>query len=1277
MKNNKRKVFYEVDPRYFKDGTGEGKGNLKGLYNNMEYFANLGVDVLIIQNILSSLNGEDSHNFTGVDKELGEVNMLKAIISIGKVNNIEVVVELPIATINENHTWFKSAEAQNNSDFTEIIKLYSKRKVQKETSGYKYSEHAKGFYSIDESTQEIPLNWKSEQVLNQFKEVIKYWRDLGISGFIFKEFEYLTDDRREEFMNRSTLRELRKLYRAVKEIDDRLYSIGKSIMLNPSEVKKYTSGSTKVFDYFISENISLLGASKKYGTDLIGKFKTRELAALIKTYAKNESHILGFGSELTGRVNSRWGDHGEYWAESAKSIALILMMNPSSPLIYYADEIGTLNIGLTHLDDFMDETLEERKKKMMASRIKEEDFMDAQVLQNPINSHSSMAWSDEEHAGFTWAEKISWPVPYTYREINVSKQYNDEESVLNFYKRLNKLIKTGKNAEIISKGVFSINSLIPGLFRMSSTLGDKELITYVNLTDKSKKIRKLKEGQVIFTSYSYKKYKELPLVLGAYESIVVTKDTDEAIKNTQLIALGKIKEVEAKERMKQEKILDSKRAEEDKVQKEIAKIEKERTEKLKKAMMASETKDKTVDVVQFKKQKDEERKIQKELIQKAINAKEQEKTKLFELKKQIKKDKVETKKTDTREINVKNSISKTQTIKVNNKEEPKRNKTQTIRVNNKEEPKRNKTQTIKVNNKEEPKRNKTQTIRVNNKEEPKRNKTQTIKVNNKEEPKRNKTQTIKVNNEQNNTEINSHSFSISNIFKKDIANKVVNPENTISFKIGNVLNKVTSIFKKEPMPQTRKAKKAIIINDKAREEYNSKLINAKPDEIHSIKEKEKIRQFEFRETLRTEREIEKTKELEIRQKEIFSNKKAHEVFEKKLEKAKPEQIESLKEKERTRQFEFSQAYKEERIKERQREHDLRIKAKEMAREAKEHEKTQIFELRKKAREDRIAQKRKLFEERQKEREQENKIKYINNEEEELEKTKQLQLKKQEKEKKLFIKQQAREDAIKAVIKAKEEKAKADLDAAKAKAKAIEAKERAEIEATRTKEIELKAAKIAEEKAKIESEKFAKKELEAKAKADEEAKKIFEEEKRLAEKEAEKEKKLKEVAEQKKLIQKEKEIQEEVKKQEAIEAAEKVEKERKAIIEEQERKKSDAKIAKLKEKQEIEHAKTEEKKAKAKAKENAKMEKELKKKLAIEQKLVKAQEKEMNHKKKIEKAKAMKLAKARSKVEVDNSVLETEFTEDDMTSLLEEELAGTTQIDMDDVDSFISMNKKKK
>lgn len=629
IKQVKKRVFYEVDPRYFKDGNNDGSGDLNGMANNMEYFFNLGVDTIILQNILSTTTNEKHQNFNQLAGDIGITNDLTKLISIARTAKIDILIEMPIGGIKENHEWFETFKITKNEQFTDLIQLHSKKETtDNEIKNAKQLKGTRKYYVKSEDTQEVSLNWKSQNLQQKFSGIFEYWNDLGVSGFVFKDFEYLTNKHRDDKMNMATMKELRKLYRGIKSINHKLITIASSTIIALSDAKALTNGSTKVFDYFLAEQVSLLGSSKKFGTDKISTFKTSELASYLKRIGRDNSLLLSFGSQLTGRVNSRWGDHGEYWAESAKGIALLQFLLPSSPVIYYGEEIGTLNIGLTHLDDFQDATLEERKKVKVAKGLKEKDFMDAQVLFNKINSKTAMSWNDVENAGFSHADKIAHPIPYTYRKINVAKQYQDEASVLNFYKKLISWGRSTAAGKIVANGKYSITSIIPGLVKIDSTLGEKQVVTYVNLTDKTKKIRKPKEGKVVFSSYSYRQYKTVPASLEAFESIVVTKKTDESIRNTKLIELEKFKD---NEETKRQVILKDIR---------IQKVNGQHDSKI---IMDDNAKVKSMQDKKQMEVRQQEKDLQNKLKNELKIKKEEEKTQLLKIKEELKEQKQKTK----------------------------------------------------------------------------------------------------------------------------------------------------------------------------------------------------------------------------------------------------------------------------------------------------------------------------------------------------------------------------------------------------------------------------------------------------------------------------------------------------------------------------------------------------------------------------------------------------------------------------------------------------------
>ena len=69
------------------------------------------------------------------------------------------------------------------------------------------------------------------------------------------------------------------------------------------------------------------------------------------------------------------------------------------------------------------------------------------------NARTPVQWSDKEHAGFTTG--TPWlKVNANYKEINVESQEKDEDSVLNYYRKLTALRKSPEYKEVFTYGTF-------------------------------------------------------------------------------------------------------------------------------------------------------------------------------------------------------------------------------------------------------------------------------------------------------------------------------------------------------------------------------------------------------------------------------------------------------------------------------------------------------------------------------------------------------------------------------------------------------------------------------------------------------------------------------------------------------------------------------------------------------------------------------------------------------------------------------------------------------
>ncbi len=518
MENIKKISIYNLNVKYFNDSNNDGIGDLKGLLKKIDYFTFLNIDALILNDILSSESNEKNQNFTSISNQVGTIDDFEKIIKKCKKIGIKIFIEMNLGSIKKQHKWFKDSEKNEKKDFVEF------KKKETEINGVaKFNENNNKYYLVNEITQEIPINWNSSIVSKNFIKIIKYWINLKIDGFVFKNFENIHS--KEKTMSKNTLLELKKIYKAIKEINDNIFTIAKSKLIDYKLVNKYTLGSKKIFDYFICSQISLLGTHKKYGNDLIGKFYPHKLNKIISILGKNPTNILAFGNELSGRINSRWGDPGQYNSEAAKTICLLNLMTKASSSIYYSDELGAKNIGLTFLDDFQDKTLNLRKTNFFDIKIKEKDFMAAQVLQNPINARTLMLWNNKRNSGFSLANKTITPVSEGYIHNNVEVQFKNKNSILNFYKNVNEFLKNKKFSNVIKNGKLIISNYFfnLGIIKYKYELNKKKIIIISNFSLIKKKILitpKIKN--IILSSYTNKKYHEFPSWLEAYETLLIT-----------------------------------------------------------------------------------------------------------------------------------------------------------------------------------------------------------------------------------------------------------------------------------------------------------------------------------------------------------------------------------------------------------------------------------------------------------------------------------------------------------------------------------------------------------------------------------------------------------------------------------------------------------------------------------------------------------------------------------------------------------------------------------
>src|SRR5690349_9126258 len=481
-------VFYQIYPRSFADGNGDGIGDFKGIIEKLDYLSDLGVDGIWLSPHFPSPNwdcGYDISDYTGVAPEYGTLEDFKTFLREAHARNIRVILDLVLNHTSDEHSWFlESKSSRDNPKADWYIWVDAPPNNWQscfDGEAWTYAPERGQYYYHYFMKQQPDLNWHNPEVKNAMWEAVRFWLDLGVDGYrldaigTIYEDEYLTPhDVPFDLAGLRRASELAATPAEKKRIEKYWYDMFKNQWGQPG-LHELMKELRAILDEYKGDrmlvgeddNIAYMGNGNDE-LQLVFNFPLMRTERLTPgQIRRNQKERLTqldalplkgwpcntLGNHDCSRVHTRYGDKQHDAALARLHAALVLALK-GTPFLYNGEAIGMTDYMLTHISQVKDTMGSWYYHAIVTDMgVHPDEAIQRTAAMTRDKNRTPMQWSNNPNAGFSPSNVTTWlPVNPNYRNgINVRHQQNNPNSLLNYYKHL---LQVRKNSPALIEGEY-------------------------------------------------------------------------------------------------------------------------------------------------------------------------------------------------------------------------------------------------------------------------------------------------------------------------------------------------------------------------------------------------------------------------------------------------------------------------------------------------------------------------------------------------------------------------------------------------------------------------------------------------------------------------------------------------------------------------------------------------------------------------------------------------------------------------------------------------------
>ena len=196
-------VVYQVYPRSFADGDGDGVGDLRGIIDRLDHLADLGVDCLWLSPIFASPNedmGYDISDYRDVMREMGTLADVDELVTQCHARGMRLILDLVVNHTSHEHEWFRQAIADPDGPYGRYYFL-------REGDPDRPPNNWRSFFSgpawrwVPEARRwalhlfapgQMDLDWSNPAVRDEVADIVRWWMRRGVDGFRLDVINYVS-----------------------------------------------------------------------------------------------------------------------------------------------------------------------------------------------------------------------------------------------------------------------------------------------------------------------------------------------------------------------------------------------------------------------------------------------------------------------------------------------------------------------------------------------------------------------------------------------------------------------------------------------------------------------------------------------------------------------------------------------------------------------------------------------------------------------------------------------------------------------------------------------------------------------------------------------------------------------------------------------------------------------------------------------------------------------------------------------------------------------------